>query len=593
MSMTEKLKARTHFRLLIIILVLIFSAFASPNSDQASADQLRAIQKYIRESWHTLTRSSAQLAKAAPDPKFKPMPDGRWPVYVSQRENIKRIEQNLRAQVSAEDFATIDIRQLPNDPSEVREHGLLYLPHPYVVPGGRFNEMYGWDSYFTQVGLVRDNEMVLAKNMVDNFLYQIDHYGKILNANRTYYLSRSQPPFLTQMILNVYRKQRNLSWLRATVPAIEKYYRFWIEEPHLTRQTGLSRYYDLGDGPAPEVLSGERDDQGRDHYDLVKEYYRTHEVKDYDLSQYYDKGKGQLTDLFYKGDRSMRESGFDPSNRFGPFNVDIIRYDPVCLNSLLYLMETDTAEILRTLGRARQARVWTNRAEARRQSINRLMWDEQDGLYYDYNFVEKRVRRYPFVTTFYPLWVGVADKRQAARIVANLHLFERPGGLLTSTNVSGSQWDAPFGWGPTEMIAVEGLRRYGYAKEADRISVNFLSMILKEFIQHNTIVEKYDVERRESEVSAGLKFGYKSNEIGFGWTNAAFTELYALLPDREKPKVLKLDGVSLPRPEESVVSRRILTDSMRNSSSLVLLKMNFLNSEASVRVAGATQRVSF
>ena len=196
--MTEKSGARKYFLFLIAILLLIASSSASSESaaDKASAEQLQAIQKYIKQSWHTLTRSSAQLAKAAPDPKFKPMADGRWPVYVSRRENIKLIEQRLRAQMPAADFATIEIRQLPNNVSEVREHGLLYLPHPYVVPGGRFNEMYGWDSYFTQVGLVRDNEMVLAKNMVDNFLYQIEHYGKILNANRTYYLSRSQPPFL-------------------------------------------------------------------------------------------------------------------------------------------------------------------------------------------------------------------------------------------------------------------------------------------------------------------------------------------------------------------------------------------------------------
>ena len=549
--MTAKSKTRKHFIYLITILFLISSSFASADSEsapeKASAEQLAAIRSYIKQSWHTLTRSSAELAKAAPDPKFKPMPDGRWPVYISRRENIKLIERRLRAQMSAKDFATIDIRQLPNDVKEVREHGLLYLPHPYVVPGGRFNEMYGWDSYFTQVGLVRDDEMVLAKNMVDNFLYEIDHYGRILNANRTYYLSRSQPPFLTQMILNVYNKQKNVSWLRASLPAIEKYYRFWTEEPHLTKQTGLSRYFDLGDGPAPEVLSGERDDKGRDHYDLVKDYYRTHDVQDYDLSQYYDKHKDQLTDLFYKGDRTMRESGFDPSNRFGPFSIDIIHYDPVCLNSLLYMMETDTAEILRIVGRARQARVWTNRAAARRQSINRLMWDEKDGLYYDYNFSRKEVRRYQFVTTFYPLWVGVADKNQAARIVANLHLFERPGGLLTSTQVTGSQWDAPFGWAPTELIAIQGLRRYGYNKEADRITANFLSLILKEFIQHNTIVEKYDVERRESEVSAGLKFGYKSNEIGFGWTNAVFVELYGQLPQREQENVLKVDGIDLPK----------------------------------------------
>ena len=537
-----------YFLLLTSIVLVIFPTLTfSDAPEKASPDQLLALQRYIKQSWQTLKRSNAQLAQAAPDPKFKPMADGRWPVYVSHRENVKQIEQSLRSLMPAEEFAKISLRQLPDDTSQIREHGLLYLPYPYVVPGGRFNEMYGWDSYFTQVGLVRDGEMELAKNMVDNFLYQIEHYGRILNANRTYYLSRSQPPFLTQMILNVYRKQPDKAWLRSTIPAIEKYYRFWTEEPHLTRETGLSRYFDIGNGPAPEVLSGERDDQGRDHYDLVKDYYRKHDIKDYDLGQYYDKEKDQLTGLFYKGDRSMRESGFDPSNRFGPFNIDIIHYDPVCLNSLLYLMETDAAEILRTLGNVRQARVWTNRAQQRQRTVNRLMWDEKDGLYYDYSFTEKRLRRYPFITTFYPLWVGLADKRQAARIVVNLHLFEKRGGLLTSTNVSGSQWDAPFGWAPTEMIAIEGLRRYGYNGEADRISVNFLSLILKEFIQHYTIVEKYDVERRESEVSAGLKFGYKSNEIGFGWTNAAFLQLYALLPERVKKNVVELDGLAVPQ----------------------------------------------
>jgi len=170
------------------------------------------------------------------------------------------------------------------------------------------------------------------------------------------------------------------------------------------------------------------------------------------------------------------------------------------------------------------------------------MWDEHDGLYYDYNFAEKRVRRYPFATTFYPLWAGLADRKQAARVVANLKLFERAGGLQTSTNQSGNQWDAPFGWAPMQMIAVKGLRRYGYAQEADRITVNFLSMILKDFIEHNTIVEKYDVVRRTSQLGAGVRFGYTSNQIGFGWTNAAFIELYAELSEREKPKVLELEG---------------------------------------------------
>ena len=517
------------------------------NQDQATPEQLRSIQRYIKDSWHTLTRSKAQLAIAAVDPKFKPSASGKWPVYVSSKEDVKAIEKQLGTQMSATELAKIELRQLPPTPAEIKEPGLLYLPHPYVVPGGRFNEMYGWDSYFIQVGLLRDGEITLAKKMVDNFLYQIEHYGKVLNANRTYYLTRSQPPFLTQMILGVFRKTGDRRWLRNTIPAIEKYYRFWTTEPHQSAQTGLSRYYDFGEGPAPEVISDERDDKGRTHYDRVKEYYRTHEVTDYDLKQYYNAQADELTDLFYKGDRSMRESGFDPSNRFGPFSVDIIHYNPVCLNSLLYLMESETAEILRLAGRAREATVWVRRAADRRRKINQLMWDEKDGLYYDYNFEQKKVRRYPFVTTFYPLWAGIADRRQAARVVANLDRFERPGGLQTSSTTTGSQWDAPFGWAPMQMIAVQGLRRYGYRTEADRITVNFLSMILKEFIEHNTIVEKYDVTRRSSELGEGIKFGYSANQIGFGWTNAAFSELYAGLPVRTKRSVLELGGLAAPR----------------------------------------------
>jgi alpha,alpha-trehalase len=288
----------------------------------------------------------------------------------------------------------------------------------------------------------------------------------------------------------------------------------------------------------------------------VREFYRAHEVADYDVSKFYDRARDELTNAFYKGDRSMRESGFDPSNRFGPFSADITAYNPVCLNSLLYVYERDAARIARTLGRAREAASWERRASARRERVNRLMWDERDGLYYDYNFEKKEVRRYPFATTFYPLWAGIATPRQAARVAAEgLRLFERAGGLQTSTNVSGSQWDAPYGWAPLQMIAVEGLRRYGYGAEADRVAANFLSLVLKDFIEHNTIVEKYDVAARTSSLGAGLRFGYSSNEIGFGWTNAAFVELYAGMSPRSRPDVLRLDGVPLPAARAAAASR--------------------------------------
>lgn len=236
----------------------------------------------------------------------------------------------------------------------------------------------------------------------------------------------------------------------------------------------------------------------------------------------------------------MRESGFDPSHRFGPLNAGIVSYAPVCLNTLLYVMETDMADILTILGQGSDATAWRDRADRRRQRINALLWDARDGLYYDYHVDRGAMRHYPFVTTFYPLWAGLADAAQARRVVENLHRFERPGGLQTSTHDSGSQWDAPFGWAPMQLLAVQGLHRYGYGAEADRIAVKFLSLVLQEFITHRTVLEKYDVARRTSQVV--LKDGYLENVTDFGWTAAVFTELYAGLPAGKRREVLRLDG---------------------------------------------------
>jgi alpha,alpha-trehalase len=509
-------------------------AYAQP----AAHPQRQPILAYIQATWSVLTRSNRNLAQSAVDPKFQPEPDGRWPVYLPRIENAGTVRHQLQGEMSAADFRKIDIRLLPRDLSSLRQQGLLFLPRPYVVPGGRFNEMYGWDSYFIQVGLLRDGEIALARDMADNFLYEIRCYGKILNANRTYYLTRSQPPFLTQMLLGVYRDTHDRRWLENAAPSIDSYYRFWTSEPHLTPETGLSRYYDLGEGPAPESVSAEKNAEGLTHYDLVKQYFHTHKVSDYDVGQYYDARRDVLTMLFYKGDRSMRESGFDPSDRFGKFNIDVIHYDPVCLNTLLYLMERQMAEIERILGRSGDAAVWDKRAVDRSSRINRLLWDAEAGLYFDYEFVLHHRRKYPFATTFYPLWAGIASREQAAAVVRNLPLFEKPGGIQTSTNVSGNQWDAPFAWAPLQMIAVEGLRRYGYSAEANRISSEFLSMVLDEYERRGIIVEKYDAVRRSIDVSSGIRFGYSSNEAGFGWTNGVFTELFDELPATQQNELL-------------------------------------------------------
>lgn len=518
-------RTRRARRILLPVLLLVVVTFhAQGLPDEALLGRVR---DYIKKSWTTLSRSNKDLLQALPDPKMPRKPGEPWLLYIAPTENKARVDAELRGVLGDDAMKRVEIRVLPKDVLSIREHGLLYLPRPYVVPGGRFNEMYGWDSYFIQVGLLQDNELDLARDMVENFLYEITHYGTILNANRTYFLSRSQPPFLTRMILGVYEQTKDRDWLRKTVPAIERYYRFWTTEPHAIPGIGLSRYFDRGSGPAAEVLSDEKDAEGRTHYDRAREYYRTHDVTDYSEELYYNAKRDELTDLFYKGDRTMRESGFDPSSRFGALNVDVIHYAPVCLNSLLFIMENDAAQIMETLNAPNAAATWRARADARRQRINRLLWDEKAGMYYDYNFRTRQLRRYDFATTFYPLWAGIATPAQAKRVRENLARFEAPGGLLTSTEVTGNQWDAPFGWAPLQMIAVDGLRKYDFDDDADRIATKFIALVAKEFDEHGTIVEKYDVRRRESDVAADIKFGYSANQIGFGWTNGAVLDLLA------------------------------------------------------------------
>jgi alpha,alpha-trehalase len=167
-----------------------------------------------------------------------------------------------------------------------------------------------------------------------------------------------------------------------------------------------------------------------------------------------------------------------------------------------------------------------------------MNWDDDRGMYLDYDFTEGQRRDYPFATTFYPLWAGVASAEQAKTLVENLPVFEAPGGLLTSPHRSGNQWDAPYGWAPLQQLAIEGLRRYGYQAEADRLSVNFLSMLLADFKSHGAMFEKYNVIERHSDTALGLKFGYTTNEIGFGWTNSAFINLYDALSPEAQAQVL-------------------------------------------------------
>lgn len=499
----------------------------SPHSLPLNDETLSRLCGHIHLTWNTLTRDLCDALSAAKDSKVDhENPDSAWPLYLSPREDMEAVRVKLSANLASAAFARLSLRVLPADWRLVTEHGLLYLPGKYVVPGGRFNEMHGWDSHFIVLGLLRSGRLDLARSMVDQQLYQIEHYGTILNANRTYFLTRSHPPFLGRTILEVYRATGDMEWLRAALPLLEKYYFYWSVPPHHIPSLGLARYCDFGEGPAPEVESSEKDANGRTHYERAADFLRTLPA---DAAEPFLTAEGTLTDHAWRSDRSMRESGFDPGFRFGPLDLDTLNYLPICLNTLLWRMEIDIAAIRKITGAINTRDVWRDRATQRRQHIDHLLWDESSGLYSDYHLASSQRSGFIFATTFWPLWAGLATSEQARAVAANLHHFETPGGIQTGPLETGCQWDGPFGWAPLTLMAVQGLNRYGFIAEARRIAEGFLRMVSYEFERTGHIHEKYDTVRLTSDVAGLLKFGYPTNETGFGWTNAAVLELLAFL----------------------------------------------------------------
>jgi alpha,alpha-trehalase len=267
----------------------------------------------------------------------------------------------------------------------------------------------------------------------------------------------------------------------------------------------------------------------------------------------------RFTADYYQGDRAMRESGFDISFRFGPFGGSTHHYAPVCLNSLLYKAETDLAEMAKTLGRSQESAGWVAEAERRKQLINRYLWNADQGMFFDYNVDTGKQSSYHYATTFYPLWAGLASPEQAKAVVQHLAIFERPGGLAMSDQETGVQWDLPFGWAPVNMIAIEGMRRAGFAAEANRVSEEFLSTILENFRRDGTIREKYNMVTRSTE--ANVTAGYQANLVGFGWTNGAFlTLLHALPADDQKTLLAGQRSPARVKRRSGVASIRRLKD---------------------------------
>ena len=521
-------------------LILLFPLAATAQTQAAPADPA-AIRQYISNGWSTLSRSMSEC-KSVADIKVETTPVLYLPAGMPTPVAVAAMH----------DACHVDIRHLPRvihhigeiRPAELPVEGLLYLPNKYVVPGGRFNEMYGWDSYFILLGLVHDGKMDLARGMVENFFFEIEHYGAILNANRTYFFTRSQPPFLSSMIREVYEHPGttpNQKWLASAYAFAKRDYALWTSKEHQAGTTGLARYYDLAAGPVPEMA-----DDSTYYLDVIR-WLLAHPSQH---PEYLVPDSGDLTKTscdiatskvctqavvdghrlsaaYYRSDRAMRESGFDTSFRFGPFSGSTANYAPACLNSLLFKYEQDMAHFAAILGRKGEAAQWTKRAEARRAAIDKYLWNAKVGLYFDYDFTSNTPSTYHFVSTFYPLWAGAATPAQARAVESHLNLFEQQGGLAVSDFQSGVQWDAPFGWAPTTWIAVDGLNRAGFHQDAKRIAQKFDATVLENFLRDGTIREKYNVESGSANVKVAA--GYKSNVVGFGWTNGVYLKLQDIL----------------------------------------------------------------
>jgi alpha,alpha-trehalase len=233
----------------------------------------------------------------------------------------------------------------------------------------------------------------------------------------------------------------------------------------------------------------------------------------------------------------MRESGFDISFRFGPYGAATHHFAPVCLNSLLYKTEKDLEQMSAALDRKEESAKWRERAEQRKADIQKYLWDSEQGLFFDYDFEKQARSTYEYVTTFYPLWAGIATPEQARSVMQHVGRFERPGGLVMSPYETGAQWDFPYAWAPNQLMAIEGMRRSGFHEDADRLSYKFLSMVMENFRRDGTIREKYDAVKRSSETQ--VTAGYHMNIVGFGWTNGVFLALLHDLPTSEVARLSK------------------------------------------------------
>ncbi len=501
--------------------------------------------------WNNLTRSidNKGLEKVLEDTKsnvdtlrlYIPHEDGEALQYF---QTIAQENSKVKVVQLAKDLTPEYVKTLNDKPGILNiaytiNEG-VYTGKPFVVPGGRFNEMYGWDSYFESIGLLIDGRADLAMAMADNFAYQIKYYGKILNANRSYYLTRTQPPFFTSLLKEIYLNNPNVSkdWLKKNLSmAIKEYETVWMKKGVRLTNTGLNRFYGEGIGIPPETEEG--------HFDFVlKKFAQKHKLSPEEFASKYKSGEliDEDLDLYFTHDRSMRESGHDTSNRLDDICANL---NTVGINSLLYKYEVDIAFLIKEvygdefeyLGKKYTSKDWVLKSEKRKDLMNKFMWNEEEGAYYDYDFVSKTQQKIESATNYYPLWVGLCSENQQVKVVKHLtsgKLLQKGGvaGTVdiadkTDPNAPQRQWDYPNGWAPHQMIIWRGLMASGNNDKAKELAYRWLWMITKNAVNYNgTIPEKYDVVKCTHKVYAeygnvGTEFDYNTPS-GFGWMNASY-----------------------------------------------------------------------
>jgi alpha,alpha-trehalase len=529
----------------------------------------RLIKDYF---WNGLTRTIDEtgIANLMHDTKNAALASDKLRIYIPFDDKLAlqyyhKLENSfpIEAIELPKDISPAYVKTLNTRPGilslKLEEHNSEIKGVPFVVPGGRFNEMYGWDSYFESVGLILDGKVDLAKAMADNFQYEIEYYGKILNANRSYYLNRTQPPFYSSLIREVYEVTQDKDWLKKHLKtAIKEYETVWMVQCKRLTETGLNRYLAGGLGMPPECEKG--------HFDAVLKPYA--DSLKMPLDEYiskYESGEivNKEVDDYFVHDRSVRESGHDTSYRIEANCADL---NLVELNALLFKYETDFAEIIESEfdnsfqinSKNYTSDHWLKLAAKRKQLIDKYLWNAEKGMYFDYNFVNQVQSEFVAATTFTPLWSNIASQEQAETIVKQaIPLLKENGGIAGSTaesrgeiseNRPARQWDYPNGWAPHQMMIWRGLLNYGFTDELQELVYRWLFMITKNAVDYNgTIPEKYDVFAATHKVFAeygnvGTDFEYITQE-GFGWMNASYQYGLSLL---EPTYIKKLDNLINP-----------------------------------------------